>query len=91
MIDDNVVDALGNEIKIGERYGYSTSKSGLSRTVVGTAKNVKQSSSRVVLVVEKVNTFLYGGKIDDSFNGNAETIAIRAHMVFPVASMAVQS
>lgn len=76
-----VVDALGQPIAIGHMYGYSTSKSGWSRTVIGTAKNITPTG-RVALDVVRRETFLYGKKSD--YNPGSDNTCIRSHMLFPV-------
>jgi hypothetical protein len=78
---DTLVDALGNPIVIGGVYGYSTSKSGWSRTVVGTATNITPSG-RVSLDVLRAETFLYGNK--SNHNPGGERSSIRSYMLFPV-------
>jgi hypothetical protein len=74
-------DALGIPIAIGQRYGYSTSDGGWARTTVGTAIKITKTG-RVTLSVESIKKFLYGEPHEDY--ADADTVSIRAHMVFPV-------
>lgn len=75
------VDALGNAIKIGQRYGYSASSGGWQRTVIGIASSV--SKDRVTLDVETVKQFLYGEETDN-IRDSAPKVLIRGIMIFPV-------
>jgi len=75
------LDALGDPIIIGKRYGYSTSSNGRARTVIGLAQ--KLTSQKVTLKVEKVNNFLYGEPIEALW-AEAEMVSIRAHLIFPI-------
>ena len=76
-----VNDALDNPIVIGNVYGYSTSKGGWARTVVGVAVGITPTG-RVSLNVTRAQTFLYGEKSD--YNPGGEKSHIRSHMLFPV-------
>jgi hypothetical protein len=78
----NLADALGQPIWLGNSYGYSTSASGVARTVFGEAIKCTESG-KVTLRVEQVKRFLYGKPINEVYEG-AETISIRSHMLFPV-------
>jgi len=81
------VDALGNEIVMGQLYGYSTSSSERARTVVGRAVKFTPKNS-LTLAVEKVGNFLYGQPYEKTWGDDADTVSIRAHMVFPVKEQA---
>lgn len=75
-------DALGNDIVIGNTYGYSSSSGGWSHTVVGTAISFTPKG-KVTIKVIATNTFLYG-EPSDYQKVTAEKINISTHMVFPV-------
>lgn len=77
-------DALGNDIVIGQLYGYSVSRNGIARTVVDRAR--MNTGDRVSLTVIKASRFLYGDPIDDTTN-HRKTVSINAFMVFPVAEV----
>lgn len=77
------VDALGNEIIMGQLYGYSTSSDGHDRTVVGRA--VKFTPKNLLsLSVEKVQNFLYGQPFEKTWSQDSDKVNIRAYKVFPV-------
>jgi hypothetical protein len=77
-----MTDALGNELVIGARYGYSTSVSGRSAVVVGTLKSI--GVKKVTLDVERRTEYFYGtpSKHDHSF---APMASITSLHLFPVA------
>lgn len=77
---NNLVDATGKEIVLGQRYGYSRAQNGFSHTTIGTAIGV--AKDKVRLGGCKVKHFLYGEPT--SFGNCASDVSIRANMVFPV-------
>lgn len=79
------LDALRNPIKIGARYGYSSTSSGWSKTAIGTAGKINKSGT-VTISIEKVNHFLYGKPIEKDW-GDSKTVSIRPHMLFPVGDV----
>jgi hypothetical protein len=79
------VDALGNPIEFGKRYGYSTSSSGRSRTVVGIASKITPTGS-VTLTDVQVKNYIYGDPYDRTWAKDAKKVTIRPHMVFPVVT-----
>lgn len=83
-MDEILVDALGDPIVIGNRYGYSTSANGIARTVIGEALNFTKGG-RVTLKVESLKTFLYGKLIPNGISERAEKISMHSHMIFPVS------
>lgn len=76
------LDALRNEIILGEHYGYATVSSGVSKTVIGIAEKFSKSGL-VTLSVLKVNHFIYGEAYDSPFH-NSEKVNIRPHMLFKI-------
>lgn len=74
-------DALGRPIQMGQRYGYSTSDGGWARTTIGIAIGISKTG-RVKLHVESIKRFLYGEPT--TYKGDAETVHMRAHMIFPI-------
>lgn len=77
------VDALGKEIVIGHLYGYSTSSSGRSSTVVGVACNFTRTGMLTLGDVKR-NNFIYGKQYDRTWASDAKKVSISPHMVFPV-------
>ncbi len=53
------LDALRDPIVLGNLYGWSSTKSGWSRTTVGKAKSISKKGS-ITLEVVIVHNFLYG-------------------------------
>lgn len=84
-----MTDALGNEIIIGNWYGYSRNDSGFSHTTVGKAVKVTPGDgqylcAKVRLGEVKVNRFLYGKPTDYRYSEQAKTLSMATYMVFPV-------
>ncbi len=75
-IDFPCLDALGNPVHLGKRYGYSTSANGIARTVLGIAIKITKDGN-VTLYVENVDRFLY-------YTESSDTVIIRPYMLFPV-------
>ena len=80
-MSDVLLDALGNKIVIGNRYGFATSKNGITRVVVGTAVNM--TKTRVSIKVDMVTSHLYGGEA--KIVSSTETISAHACKMFPVS------
>lgn len=78
-------DALGNEIIVGNLYGYSRNDGGWSHVVVGQASAVK--NGKVRLVGCAVTRFLYGEVSDFRKDEKPADVSIRSSMVFPVAGV----
>lgn len=76
-----LLDALGKEVVVGNRYGFTTSKNGVTRVVVGTAVN--KTKTRVTLKVETVVHHLYGGNAQNEQYAT-ETVSAQACKMFPV-------
>ena len=76
-------DALGQEIQLGNVYGYTTTSSGLAKTTIGKAFKFSPTG-KISLQVLHVKNFLYGQPTEASWTGTAETVSIRAHMLFPI-------
>lgn len=78
------VDALGEQIQVGKLYGYSSTASGIARTVIGEAKSFTKTGL-VKLKIAQVKIFLYG-RPTDIHSTNTEVVNIRPHLLFPVES-----
>lgn len=76
-------DALGNDIVIGQRYGYTTGNNGITRVVVGVV--AKLTEQKAVIKVEKLTTYAYGGLSVAQDQSTASTRAVYGCNIFPVA------
>lgn len=79
---DILLDAIGKEIVIGNRYGFTTSKNGVTRVVIGTAVNT--TKTRVTIKVETVVRHRYGGNAQNE-QYDTETVSAQACKMFPVS------
>jgi len=80
----NKNDALGNPIKIGNTYGYTTDNSGYTTVTLGKAKNFTPTG-RVSLNVIHTETRLRGHELIDNNNWNtAKIVSIQSMKLFPV-------
>jgi len=75
------VDALGNEIVVGQTYGYSSPSSGRHRVVVG--KVLGCSETKVRLEVLNVKEFMYGESMKP-YAPHAPALSIAGYLLFPV-------
>jgi ribosome biogenesis protein Nip4 len=75
-------DALGNDIVVGNFYGYTSTSGGFARTVLGTVTHL--TKQKVAVKVEYVNRFLYGKPIKDDYGNRAEQVAVHGYLLFPV-------
>lgn len=80
--NDIVTDALGNEIVIGNLYGYSRSAGGHSHTTVGEAKSAKNGKVRLIGCIVKSYTYGEPSRFNPEHQG--EDVSMRGNMVFPV-------
>jgi len=71
-------DALGNEVIIGNKYGYSTNDT----VFVGRA--MKFTTSRVTLETIFRKHYLYGKEIDRTYGRIADTVSVSSYLLFPV-------
>lgn len=86
MTDDapfDPYDALEQLIVIGNVYGYTSTSSGWSRTVVGKAVGLTKTGL-VKLEPTKICNFLYGRPTKREWDEPAKHVNIRPHMLFPV-------
>ena len=75
-------DALGNEIVIGNTYGYSTSNNGINKVTIGVAKNLP-NDSKVSLTVLSVKDCYSDNEMTPREIGKP-TVTVYAKLVFPV-------
>lgn len=75
-------DALEQDIVFGQKYGFSTSKSGIESVVVGIA--LRETKSKVRLDVISWTEYMHGCKTKyDSFLPS-QTISVQSYHLFPV-------
>lgn len=85
-----MTDALGNEIIIGNWYGYSRNDGGFSHTTVGKALKVTEADlsqyrvAKVRLGNCKVTRYLYGQLTDYEKDKVAKDLSMATFMLFPV-------
>lgn len=74
-------DALGIEIQIGQRYGYSRNENGFTYVRIGTISKINQKT--VTMDVEITKRALYSADlvIDST---SSKKISIKGNMIFPV-------
>lgn len=77
-----IADALGDEIVMGNTYGYATVSSGRTRVVTGTAVSLTKTG-RVSLTVTGLKVYLYG-KPSRAYGDTAEKVSVNSCILFPV-------
>ncbi len=78
--NSNQQDALGQDIIIGNRYGYSQNKNGFTHIVIGKAKNFTKSG--VSITVESAKRALYSNKPEPM--KIKSTVNVKALNLFPI-------
>jgi hypothetical protein len=87
-----VIDALGNEIVVGRKYGYSRNDGGYSHVTIGTASKITEANSdrynppKVRLIDCTVLRFYCGEPYQNDVK--PADVSILGVMVFPVAAVA---
>lgn len=75
-------DALGNDIIIGAKYGYSSTKDGWSSTVIGIATRFTPSG-KVTLENISRKRYLYA-RSSELWGNEKDKVNINPHILFPV-------
>ena len=85
MSDFNTKDALGNEIVIGNKYGYSNSKNGHTTVKLGTARKFTPKGL-LTLEVTKHTSAVYMNEagVPKYAQEVGKTISVKPLMLFPV-------
>lgn len=83
QVPNIVLDALGDPIVVGQRYGYHTSASGYSRVTTGVAVRATKSK-KMTLEDLTVRRFLYGKLIDFMQSEVPHSVSINPSFLFPV-------
>ena len=75
-------DALGNPIKIGYEYGYTTSSNGITNVNTGVASKITEMG--VTLLIHSCNRYYAGKKWDQGFNKKKMASGVRSFILFPI-------
>jgi hypothetical protein len=75
-------DALGNDIVMGQSYGYSNTTSGITRVVTGIAETITKSG-KVSLIVTGVVQYVYGGS-PSTTSYDKDKVAVYGCHLFPI-------
>ncbi len=79
-----VTDALGNEVIVGNWYGYSRNDGGFSHVTLGVVTSVKEETGKVRMCQCKVTRWLYGKPSNYRADDVPADVSIIGNMVFPV-------
>ena len=74
-------DALGIEIKEGQRYGYSRNENGFTYVRIGTISKINEKT--VTMDVEVTKKALYSADLEIDLM-SSKKISIKGNMLFPV-------
>lgn len=74
-------DALGIEIEIGKRYGYSRNENGVTYVRIGTISKINEKT--VTMDVEVTKRALYSADLEIDLT-SSKKISIKGNMLFPV-------
>lgn len=77
----NTKDALGNEIVMGNKYGYSQSKNGFTLVRIGSASSLTQTG-KVTLKNVEAKISLYDDELKTE--EHSDTLTCKPAMLFPV-------
>lgn len=77
-----IQDALGNNIIIGNVYGYSTNKNGFSYVTIGEV--VKINDKTVILKITYRKRALYDKEFKTDYVPNNAKATLRGYQLFPV-------
>lgn len=76
-----VTDAMGNEIIIGNRYGYGRNVNGF--TYINAGKAIKAGGVKVTLELDYAKKCLYEDSFTDNLN-QAGKVSVRSFILFPI-------
>jgi hypothetical protein len=82
-MNTRVTDALGNEVVMGNEYGYASESSGRTRVVTGLASSVTKTG-KISLVITSVNTYLYGELSNYKNDTAAPKVSVKGCSLFPI-------
>lgn len=74
-------DALGNPIKIGQRYGYSQQSSGHVTIVVGTVEKINELKVTLTNIEERSGVY---GEIKESFKPETRKRSVNSCHLFKI-------
>lgn len=81
-----VYDALGSEIIIGERYGYSNRANGNVTVVVGKAIKYSEDTCNVTLEIERKLSGIYNSDLTDVRSQGRNTSSVLSNTIFPLGN-----
>lgn len=76
-----MTDALGNELILGNKYGYASRDGSWVNTAAGILESI--GSSKATIAITERHTFLYGKKSDKPWT-TGRTVSVQGHMLFPL-------
>jgi hypothetical protein len=79
-----VFDALGKEIVLGERYGYSNRANGNVTVVIGRAIKINEETSNVTLSIERKLKGIYNSDLRDDQNPGNGKSSVLSNTIFPL-------
>lgn len=74
-------DALGNELIIGNRYGYASRTGAWVNTAAGILESIGES--KATIAITERHTFIYG-KESDKPRISERTASVKGYMLFPL-------
>ena len=74
-------DALGNSIQIGQTYGYTQNKNGITKIVIGVADSISEFNVTLKDIQEK--TALWGNDINP-FSAATRKRSVGSLILFPI-------
>ena len=77
-----MTDALGNELVLGAKYGYSSRDGSWVNTGIGTLESI--GATRATLRITEHRTFMYGKLSDKPWNSKP-AISVQPCILFPLA------
>lgn len=83
-------DALGNEVLIGERYGYSSRSNGIVNVVIGVATKINEETSNISLQVERKLSGVYNNPLADDKHQKRNSVSVLSNTIFPLRNEVVQ-
>lgn len=75
-------DALGNEIIIGNLYGYARQEHGFNIVIIGTANNFTEKGTCTLKVVERKQSLYYDEL--EPVEINASKVSVKPMLLFPI-------
>lgn len=77
-------DALGNEIVLGEKYGYARQDNGFNNVVIGIATKFCEGGSLTLQVIERKRSLYYDEL--ESIEIGSPKVSVKPMQLFPIFS-----